>query len=283
MKGNPSELKIYGLFDPRDNQLRYVGATVRDLKDRLRNHRNDKTKNFKVNWIKSLSNLELSPTIELLDTCNIDEWDFWEEWYIQYFKSIGCKLTNIATGGKAPMLGRVNKCKGTSRYIKNPNWINPNIGRKQPKESIERGRLKRIGRRHSEKHKQKISDSLIGNRYAKGFVHSQETRSKVSAAGKGRKMSKSFCEKLSKNKKGNKNRVGNKNSEKHKIVLWKAVNHLGFEKRYQIFEDIKNGNKTISQLAKEYGICKSSIHRMRRQGVEYYKEKEILLKKYNLI
>lgn len=94
--------KIYGLFNPETDELRYVGKTVRDLKERLNAHivEAKRKTNYKCRWINSIA--PIKPIIELLDEVQDDEWEFWEQWYIQYFKGIGCKLTNICIGGEHP-------------------------------------------------------------------------------------------------------------------------------------------------------------------------------------
>ena len=53
---------IYGLIDPRNKQLRYVGK-ANNLKKRLSKHVHDKSINHKTCWIKSLSALNLRPEI----------------------------------------------------------------------------------------------------------------------------------------------------------------------------------------------------------------------------
>jgi len=42
------------------------------------------------------------------------------------------------------------------------------------------------GKHHSEKAKKKMSEDRMGNQYAKGFIHSEETRKKLSVAKKGK-------------------------------------------------------------------------------------------------
>lgn len=49
-------------------------------------------------WIKHLLDRGIKPELILLEsTCN--DPDFWETFYIAYFKSVGCRLTNHAVGG----------------------------------------------------------------------------------------------------------------------------------------------------------------------------------------
>ena len=50
------EIKIYGLLDPRTNNIRYVGKTSRSLNERLSAHlrSNQGKNNHKHNWISLL-------------------------------------------------------------------------------------------------------------------------------------------------------------------------------------------------------------------------------------
>lgn len=96
---------IYVLIDPITGQIRYVGQTVKMAKTRYREHisecnlKNDNS--YKANWIKKLLGLNLKPemyVIEQHETSNtLNEA---EEFYIAYFRSIGCELTNSCDGGK---------------------------------------------------------------------------------------------------------------------------------------------------------------------------------------
>ena len=94
---------IYALIDPITNIPRYIGK-ANDLNKRLKGHVNKvnckKSKlNKKESWIKSLLNNNLKPTIEKLDYVPVNEWKFWEMFYISLFKSWGFNLTNGDNGG----------------------------------------------------------------------------------------------------------------------------------------------------------------------------------------
>jgi len=93
MQEQNKAIKIYGLFDPRNNELRYVGKT-NNTRKRFSKHVNDKVITHKTCWIKSLSKLGLKPEIYVLDEIPSNEWKFWEQWYISYFLGLGCRLTN---------------------------------------------------------------------------------------------------------------------------------------------------------------------------------------------
>ena len=91
---------IYILIDPSTNEIRYIGKT-NNLKQRLKNHLNAcRDKNtHKRNWINKLKTKGFKPEIEIIDEVSINEWKYWEIFWISYYKSIGCNLLNYTIGG----------------------------------------------------------------------------------------------------------------------------------------------------------------------------------------
>jgi len=92
---------IYKLIDPTNSEIRYIGLTFNDLKQRLKSHRNEKAKSHKCYWIKKLKSIGFDPIIECVEE-NISSYEIAcerEIYFIDYFRSIGCDLTNSATGG----------------------------------------------------------------------------------------------------------------------------------------------------------------------------------------
>lgn len=94
---------IYGLVDPKTNMLRYVGKTT-DLNRRFRRHINERFihNSYKDRWVRNLIDNNEKPEIFLIDYVNKDEWQYWEKFYISYYKFIGCNLTNGTEGGDEP-------------------------------------------------------------------------------------------------------------------------------------------------------------------------------------
>lgn len=145
--------KIYILRDPHTNSIRYVGQTVRGLKDRFLEHINNSKKHkentYKAKWIKKLLRNNLYPKIELLKTYNTaDECNKAEIYYIDLFKKMGCKLTNITLGGA----NGLNGFRGhvfTDEHRRNLSKAlmgrkNPMYGKKQSAETIRKRMLKTI-------------------------------------------------------------------------------------------------------------------------------------------
>lgn len=95
---------VYGLSDPRDGQLRYVGKTIRGLSRRLRTHlypRFLREKSHKNHWLRALVALGLKPEIEVLEECG--SWETMNEaerFHIAYWRYIGAALTNSTAGGE---------------------------------------------------------------------------------------------------------------------------------------------------------------------------------------
>lgn len=92
---------IYKLIDPITNEVRYIGLTFNTLKQRLGSHLGDNGKSHKCNWVRKLKSEGLKPIIELVEE-NISSYDeccLKEEYYINFYKNLGYKLTNSASGG----------------------------------------------------------------------------------------------------------------------------------------------------------------------------------------
>ncbi len=93
---------IYGLVDPITEELRYIGRSSNGW-FRPRNHgipSSLKHKNKKNSWLKSLRDKGFKPQIILIEDVKIvDNLNESEEFWICYYKSIGCRLTNLSAGG----------------------------------------------------------------------------------------------------------------------------------------------------------------------------------------
>jgi len=141
-------VKIYGLIEPITGQIKYIGKTKQLLQKRLSAHISEcnKSNTKKNTWLKSLKKNGLKPKIEELDLVLESEWEFWEQYWISQFKTWGFELKNTDEGGKGQ----------SSEFMKKNNPM------------------------FKKKNRKKVSQSLKGNQFAKGFKHSEETRKKVS-------------------------------------------------------------------------------------------------------
>lgn len=137
-----SRFIIYGLIDPRNGQLRYVGQSSRGLiRPKQRHARHC------WSWEENLKCEGLVPEIEILQECNlIDELDEAEIFWIGYFRMIGANLTNISTGGCGSK-GAKRSEEWKDNLSKKTIFRNPiNLGRVHPDEE-------KLRRANSNKHK----------------------------------------------------------------------------------------------------------------------------------
>jgi len=89
---------IYGLIDPRNNEVKYVGKTFR-LERRFKDHLNEKSNTLKTAWIGKLKKLNLIPELFILDETNIEKCDNLEIYWICQMKTWGFSLKNMTNGG----------------------------------------------------------------------------------------------------------------------------------------------------------------------------------------
>lgn len=146
----PPHYIIYGLFDPRDGSLRYIGQTRKGL-ERARDHMRpsvvkDKENPRNSNWILKLKELGLRPEVDIIEEVSSEEGlDESEIFHIAYFRSIGCDLHNVLDGGNKP-----------PRHENSPEFIEALIARNKLRE------------------------------YPKGFKHSEETKERIRVANLGK-------------------------------------------------------------------------------------------------
>ena len=147
-------VKIYTLSHPVTNEIRYVGKTTETLEKRLKRHfYESKQKSCHRHfWINSLTNEGLIPKIEIVDEVAEDNWQFWETYWISQFKNWGFNLVNLTLGGEGF------------------NWK---------------------GKTHSEKSKQKMSESKSGKpSWNKNKNLSESHKVNLSNSHMGKKLSK---------------------------------------------------------------------------------------------
>lgn len=95
--------RVYGLYDPLSNELRYVGQTIRPLKERLRNHLHDARRRkgrHVLHWIRNLLENGQRPTIGLLGEADTrGALDAMEKSRISEARAKGVGLLNHSDGG----------------------------------------------------------------------------------------------------------------------------------------------------------------------------------------
>jgi hypothetical protein len=105
---------IYGLVDPRTEEIRYIGKTRKSLSRRYSKHireASDTTRSHKDAWIRQLYYLGLQPTVRVLEEIPEGEAELnsAERSWIQTFRMAGVNLTNMTDGGDCgPLPGEAN-------------------------------------------------------------------------------------------------------------------------------------------------------------------------------
>jgi hypothetical protein len=156
---------VYGLFDPTNGQLRYIGKTCDLVKTKSR-HSRDGSHTHKAFWIRKLKANGWKPEIFVMDTFQSESQAFEGEIQaISYYRAIGCNLTNATLGGDGATGFRHSEATKSevSKRSKGNTW----------------GRLGK-GTRRSEETKLRMSSAQLGHPV------SDETRLKMSRAARNR-------------------------------------------------------------------------------------------------
>jgi len=197
---------IYGLSDPRTGEIRYLGKAD-DPKRRFDHHVSAAMRPnspsyhiYSANWIRSLAAVKLKPNLVILEWVPEEEWGHWEQWWLDFFTGIGCRLVNTAEGGRGGV-GYLNKGKKRSPEI----CARISTARKG----------KKFGPRgpFSEEAREAIRQGLL-RAGVKPPPHAYEKALAVNkgriAWNRGKKMSPETCAKLSAMRIGNQNTLGRK-------------------------------------------------------------------------
>lgn len=177
---------IYGLCDPRTQELRYVGVT-NDLERRISQHLRDRSISRKANWIRSLLKENYKPEMFVIEEVEESNWQEREQHWIGFYRGAGSDLTNLTIGGDAPMLGKKHTPETRAKMSQvRRGENNHNYGKKFSAETCEK-----IGEAHrGEKHPN----------YGKHL--SEETRVKIGEANSGRRRTPETRRKMSEAKIG---------------------------------------------------------------------------------
>lgn len=199
---------IYILICPITGRVRYVGKTT-NPKKRFCNHLTDakKEKNYRANWIRSLTAQGLKPIVEIIAQVPDIQWPQWEIDYIAAFRSMGCDLVNGTDGGegfesgeKHPLFGKKQapetcaKISATLKgvYVGEKNHM---FGKKQSPEHV----AKRVARNRkaertpewraalsaANRGQKRTPEQIAKNREVHiGLKHSPETKAKMSLSAK---------------------------------------------------------------------------------------------------
>ena len=179
---------IYGLTDPRTNQVRYIGRTVSGMR-RPKMHGFPsilaKDKTYKANWIRQLRALDLDYGVVVLEEVEKGKLGQVEQQWIAKAKAECWPLTNLTDGGEGGHLGRKFTPEHRARISA------ANKGRKMTLE--QRAKLSEVAKKRS------VDPLKIAAMRASriGSIHSEETKAKIGAANRGKVLSPETRAKIS--------------------------------------------------------------------------------------
>lgn len=183
---------IYALLCPASGDVRYVGKTAMALARRLASHimgcsaGRDKRQAKNV-WLQEILSADLIPAIKILE--RVEDGECWEaaerKWIAHYRTLLGSELLNASDGGRGPK-GYIPSAE-TRKKISDAGKARSPYPRSPP----------------SKETRAKISAALKGRQGPMvGKKHSPESRAKMAASHKGKKLSEAHREKLSEVRKG---------------------------------------------------------------------------------
>ena len=196
---------VYGLYDPRDGALRYVGQTTRPLRKRLDFHlsnHNLRGHRHSSHWLSQLRALGLIPQAkQLAKAGSREELDALEIRLIAEARVRGDRLTNHSDGG-----GGSN---GLKRSEETKNRIRQRLlGCKRSEATRSKLSAAKTGQKLSEATKKKISETMAAHPdsaetrkkkgdHSRGKPKSDATRGKISVARMGHVVSEDTRTKIS--------------------------------------------------------------------------------------
>lgn len=136
---------VYGLYDPRSGELRYVGQTSQGLRTRLAGHLRDARRREHTRiarWLHALMALGVKPQPQILESTLYPEMlGTLEQKWIAWAKERTSNLTNLTDGGDGGLLGWKPSAETLEKFRRRPNaWL----GRKHSPESITKMRAAQV-------------------------------------------------------------------------------------------------------------------------------------------
>ena len=260
---------LYTLSDGKE--IRYIGKT-KFINKRYNSHINESKnkKTHKEKWVNSVLLSGGKITIEILDSCEDDESNYIESYWISQMKCWGFNLVNLTSGGNnsSPMLGKKHSTSTKLKMSQTAKRQNRKIGGWNKGKKISDETKKKIsqsgkGRIVNENTKLKISNKLKG---VKKKPMSDETKKKISDKKKGQlSPNKGNTYSDERRKEMSKIRMGKKRSEdsikkqsQNQKIIWviktpsnDILNFLGYN---SFKEYVKTNNLSVSTTTlKSYG------------------------------
>lgn len=150
---------IYGLTDPQDGRVRYVGRSMHGIV-RANRHRTKallKERNAKAEWIKTLLRTGLDYGVVVLEEVpSSEDLSASEIKWISIMRERHSDLLNMSYGGEAHNVGNSMSEEAKEKIRQG------NLGQKRSPESCARMSKVRTGEKRTEEVKKRISDAHIG-------------------------------------------------------------------------------------------------------------------------
>lgn len=218
---------IYGLFDPRNYSLRYIGKSDNpDL--RLKQHIKEskcskKHERYVCNWIRQLLSEGLEPSIEILEEVPIDSWEETESAWIAECRKFRLDITNLTDGGDCPPSRKGKKLSEGHKDIL---------------------RQSAIGRLRTEEERRKLSQSKKGkSTWVKGKHLTDEHKQNIGLANSGKKLSKeAIAKRLAKTR-------GRPLSESHKQNIGEGLKAAYSEGRRESRKGTTHSRETRQKIS----------------------------------
>lgn len=177
--------RIYGLTDPRTDQVRYIGKTHQKVGYRLTQHiksAKDGHNTHLLAWIRSLLAKGIKPGIRILEELapNAD-WQAAERKWIAKERAQGWDLTNSTDGGEGMLNPSPEVRQGRSERMRGNHFADGNRNGAGPRSEAFKRRMAEVakvtrnhtGHRHSAETREIISEKLMGRESLKGERNGQ--------------------------------------------------------------------------------------------------------------
>jgi group I intron endonuclease len=190
---------IYGIKLAGNKEVRYIGMTTKDIKQRMKEHKKAARlgKGYPVyDWIRKHGedNIEIFIVEKVVDSLETRE-----IYWIDYYKKQGSRLLNLTDGGSGPN-GHVWTKEQRERHSLKMKEV---VNRPEVAEKIKKNRPIVYGRKHSEEQKKKWSEQRKGS--ITGEKNPNYRKFGPAHPSYGRKLSEETKQRLSEQKRGKNN------------------------------------------------------------------------------
>lgn len=182
---------VYALFSTRDGEIRYIGQTTKDLKHRMSRHRDRAGRGSPIHlycWMRK----EVADgfSVEHFVLSDMAEWHETEKEMIHQYRSVGARLLNVTSGGEGVIGYRHSeetRAKMSLTHVGKPYELTE---RRKAALAMASKRLNSPSAREKQAQtlrgrkltQESIDKRTQSRRAADGYVPSEETRAKMSAA-----------------------------------------------------------------------------------------------------